>query len=804
MVKGSNIPTSSHAPHALLAFAVFLSLSATASAQPPLGVLESIDPVGNAAGWAGDPDALGTSINLHFYVDGPAGIGVFAGVVRADQPRPDINARYGVPGNYGFAFSIPPQFRDSRAHTLYVHGIDTSGNAAEHVLLSNVPQSFQLVAPPPSLTSITPGTITNGSSVTLTFSGSNFQPGAVLVYQVPSGGTGSVPATVVSSTTLTLTLNAVNLPIGSYQVAVQNPDWQRSSPRPVVVEVGTFGTLLSVAWTGQVNVRGAWYPGRLYVLQSRPGSRPNRIDRALALVIQPWNATGATIVHLVGGRNAGPNSSFSQAASSTVADIHVDNRAALDAGITVVFAEYRGSLNPGGPDTRTPPSPTDASVFSPPLPTYGALIPGYDIYEGADWAHGDLEDAVAVVEFVKRGGAGPVDPARVWVVGSSHGGYLALAVSHRVPGLARVVSLHGGADTSFYVQFNRQPPPVPYPGRPTSDTPLKLLEEMTAWVTPLEVKDGYTWSNNREAYLQRLFRQAGGEPEFQQNKPGCALFTTPPLSTQTLVISDINDLIATTEVSRRYVRHWAAQYPGIRLLEHNVVAETGVFDPSQFHGSPQLETPWVQNYLLTGAVPAQVAGPIQSSVRGRVLDLSTGGPLAGATVEIGELFDGCVAASKTAAVTGVDGVVHVPQVPAGFVKATVAKAGFTPQTFQVFVSNGMNDFTATPVPLTPAAPAQDTTPPAVTITSPAFGAIVSGIVPVGVWASDNVGVHRVELRIDGVLQAVDVESPYGFDWDATTFPSGAYTIEVTAYDAAGNRDVHSIVVTIQSKVSDTS
>ena len=45
----------------------------------------------------------------------------------------------------------------------------------------------------------------------------------------------------------------------------------------------------------------------------------------------------------------------------------------------------------------------------------------------------------------------------------------------------------------------------------------------------------------------------------------------------------------------------------------------------------------------------------------------------------------------------------------------------------------------------------DTTPPSVSITSPANGSVVSGLVNIAALASDNVGVTRVEFRVDGTL-----------------------------------------------------
>jgi hypothetical protein len=62
-------------------------------------------------------------------------------------------------------------------------------------------------------------------------------------------------------------------------------------------------------------------------------------------------------------------------------------------------------------------------------------------------------------------------------------------------------------------------------------------------------------------------------------------------------------------------------------------------------------------------------------------------------------------------------------------------------------------------------PPADTTPPTVALTSPTSGQqFASGAsVPVSATATDNVGVARVEFRIDGTLVNTDTTSPYGFN-----------------------------------------
>jgi Bacterial Ig domain len=71
----------------------------------------------------------------------------------------------------------------------------------------------------------------------------------------------------------------------------------------------------------------------------------------------------------------------------------------------------------------------------------------------------------------------------------------------------------------------------------------------------------------------------------------------------------------------------------------------------------------------------------------------------------------------------------------------------------------------------------DTTAPVVTITSVANGSLSAQV-------TDDVGVGRVELWANGVLVGVDYTAPYVFS--LAKAPKGRVTLEVRAYDAAGN------------------
>jgi thermitase len=83
-------------------------------------------------------------------------------------------------------------------------------------------------------------------------------------------------------------------------------------------------------------------------------------------------------------------------------------------------------------------------------------------------------------------------------------------------------------------------------------------------------------------------------------------------------------------------------------------------------------------------------------------------------------------------------------------------------------------------------PPTDTTAPTVAITSPSASSTVSGSVAVNVNAADNVGVSRVELKVNNTIVATDSSSPFAFAWDSKGVANGMATLTAIAYDAAGN------------------
>jgi hypothetical protein len=82
--------------------------------------------------------------------------------------------------------------------------------------------------------------------------------------------------------------------------------------------------------------------------------------------------------------------------------------------------------------------------------------------------------------------------------------------------------------------------------------------------------------------------------------------------------------------------------------------------------------------------------------------------------------------------------------------------------------------------------APDTTPPTVSLPSPAAGATVSGAVTLSATAVDDVGVSRVDFYVDGALVGSDTTAPYSSDWDSTLAANGTHAVTAIATDLSGN------------------
>ena len=96
---------------------------------------------------------------------------------------------------------------------------------------------------------------------------------------------------------------------------------------------------------------------------------------------------------------------------------------------------------------------------------------------------------------------------------------------------------------------------------------------------------------------------------------------------------------------------------------------------------------------------------------------------------------------------------------------------------------------------------RDTQPPSVSITAPAPASTVNGVISVGVSATDNVGVMRVEFRVNGSTVASLTGSPYTFSWNSGGVANGSVTLSAAAYDRAGNSSLATQTVTVANTVA---
>lgn len=117
-----------------------LSFTLGANNRFPEGFIDNVSATGIVAGWALDRDVVPATILIHFYVDGPAGVGRFAGAIQAGTPRPDVNQALGVPGDHGYSYPLPVEYRDGQPHRVWAYGIDAQG--AFNPELGNSPFSF--------------------------------------------------------------------------------------------------------------------------------------------------------------------------------------------------------------------------------------------------------------------------------------------------------------------------------------------------------------------------------------------------------------------------------------------------------------------------------------------------------------------------------------------------------------------------------------------------------------------------------------------------------------------------------------
>ena len=102
----------------------------------------------------------------------------------------------------------------------------------------------------------------------------------------------------------------------------------------------------------------------------------------------------------------------------------------------------------------------------------------------------------------------------------------------------------------------------------------------------------------------------------------------------------------------------------------------------------------------------------------------------------------------------------------------------------------------------PATP-QDTTPPVASITTPANGASVTGIVTLSATATDNVAVEYLEISYwnqyigqQVIIGSVSKAGALTVNWDTRSLTPAAYSLRAYAYDALGNWTQTDITVNV--------
>lgn len=99
------------------------------------------------SGWAFDPDASASAIDVHLYFGGPVGTGAPGVPVKADVTRPDLCSVIGS-CEHGFRRAPPLSLFDGVSHPVHAYGIDLAGGTNPE--LGTSPQSMNCPATLPA------------------------------------------------------------------------------------------------------------------------------------------------------------------------------------------------------------------------------------------------------------------------------------------------------------------------------------------------------------------------------------------------------------------------------------------------------------------------------------------------------------------------------------------------------------------------------------------------------------------------------------------------------------------------------
>jgi chitodextrinase len=294
-----------------------------------------------------------------------------------------------------------------------------------------------------------------------------------------------------------------------------------------------------------------------------------------------------------------------------------------------------------------------------------------------------------------------------------------------------------------------------------------------------------------------------------QNAPAPSSDTTAPavptnLSATAASSTQVNlswgassDNVGTTgyNVYRNGVATPVATVAGTTYADTTVVAGTTyTYQVSAFDAAGNIGSKTASLSVTTPAAPDTLAPTVT------VTAPATGATVTGSTVTL---------SANAVDNTGGSGVDHVTfRVDGAAVgSATVAPYNFTWNS--TTVADGQHSITARAVDksgntsvdspvvtVNVANTVPDTTAPTASLTAPTDGATVSASVNLTAQAADNAGgsgLAHVDFLVDGSLLASDTAAPYTAAWNTLAATGGSHTIQVKAYDMAGNVGSSSLV-----------
>jgi subtilisin family serine protease len=151
-----------------------------------------------------------------------------------------------------------------------------------------------------------------------------------------------------------------------------------------------------------------------------------------------------------------------------------------------------------------------------------------------------------------------------------------------------------------------------------------------------------------------------------------------------------------------------------------------------------------------------------------------------------------VAASSTSGISQVelyvDGALYgaTTVAPYSFPWNTNGMAGSHTITSKAYTPTGKS---AASAPETVSISSPDVTPPTVQITTLTYDGRFLNVT--GAATDTQTGVTRVELWLDGALKATDTSSPWTYKLNTRQLPKGSHTVQLKAYDGAGNMGLSS-------------